>query len=332
MLKWIRKTGEKVKTPDSIDVEINDFGPSFRDGRAFHSLLHAIDEEALDPALAHRGSNKERLEAAFKIAEERFGIPQILDAEDIDVDKPDEKSVMMYVAEIIKVAESRLGTSTPNPDLTDAAIELDKLLTWTAGAEEALKKKHKLKKYTPKDFNDYKDFEKDLDEKSESFAKIAPKCDPEQVKLIADCFQHLDKSKTRWLDGFDKHLPKELRKVGDFLKRAEKGVRKIEESEDALREEFSENEPKDLESSIHSLDSRIKDHNETFENMSEMLELVKAAGRNGTLDQQQLDFIQGRLDKIESTSIYRLAWLEYFSPSLQNPPCVQKPSYSVRMP
>ena len=186
MLKWIRKTGEKVKTPNAIDVEINDFGPSFRDGRAFHSLLHAIDEEAVDPALAHRATNKERLEAAFKIAEERFGIPQILDAEDIDVDKPDEKSVMMYVAEIIKVAEARLGKSGKvKTDLTDAAIELDRLLTWTAGAEEALKKKHKLKKYTPKDFNDYKIFENDLDEKEESFQKIAPNCDPDQVKLIS---------------------------------------------------------------------------------------------------------------------------------------------------
>ncbi|CBY20016.1 unnamed protein product, partial [Oikopleura dioica] len=312
MLKWIRKTGEKVKTPNAIDVEINDFGPSFRDGRAFHSLLHAIDEEAVDPALAHRGTNKERLEAAFKIAEERFGIPQILDAEDIDVDKPDEKSVMMYVAEIIKVAEARLGKSGKvKTDLTDAAIELDRLLTWTAGAEEALKKKHKLKKYTPKDFNDYKIFENDLDEKEESFQKIAPNCDPDQVKLISACFENLEKSKTRWLDGFDKHLPKELRKVGDFLKKAEKEVRKIEESENALKEEFSENEPKNAESSIHSLDSKIKDHNETFENMSEMLELVKTAGRNGILDQKQLDFIQERLDKIESTSIYRLAWLEY---------------------
>ena len=312
MLKWIRKTGEKVKTPNAIDVEINDFGPSFRDGRAFHSLLHAIDEEAVDPALAHRATNKERLEAAFKIAEEKFGIPQILDAEDIDVDKPDEKSVMMYVAEIIKVAEARLGKSGKvKTDLTDAAIELDRLLTWTAGAEEALKKKHKLKKYTPKDFNDYKIFENDLDEKEESFQKIAPNCDRDQVKLISACFENLEKSKTRWLDGFDKHLPKELRKVGDFLKKAEKEVRKIEESENALKEEFSENEPKNAESSIHSLDSKIKDHNETFENMSEMLELVKTAGRNGILDQKQLDFIQERLDKIESTSIYRLAWLEY---------------------
>ena len=49
-------------------------------------------------------------------------------------------------AEIIKVAEARLGKSGKvKTDLTDAAIELDRLLIWTAGAEEALKKK-KLRK------------------------------------------------------------------------------------------------------------------------------------------------------------------------------------------
>ena len=86
------------------------------------------------------------VEEAFKIAEEKFGILQIFDAVDIDIDKPGEKSVMMYVAEIIKVAEAQIGKSGKvKTDLTDAAIELDRLLTWTAGAEEALKKK-KLRK------------------------------------------------------------------------------------------------------------------------------------------------------------------------------------------
>ena len=48
-------------------------------------------------------TNQQNLAQAFKIAEEVFGVPQILDPEDIDVERPDEKSVMMYVAEIIKV-------------------------------------------------------------------------------------------------------------------------------------------------------------------------------------------------------------------------------------
>ena len=54
-----------------------------------------------------KSTNIENLNRAFDLAEEHFSIPRFLDAVDIDVDKPDEKSIMMYVAEMIKVAESR---------------------------------------------------------------------------------------------------------------------------------------------------------------------------------------------------------------------------------
>ena len=57
----------------------------------------------MDPEKVMESTNQQNLAQAFKIAEEVFGVPQILDPEDIDVERPDEKSVMMYVAEIIKV-------------------------------------------------------------------------------------------------------------------------------------------------------------------------------------------------------------------------------------
>ena len=42
---------------------------------------------------------------------------------------------MMYVAEIIKVAEARSATSSTlaNPLLTETAMKLDDLLVWTKG-------------------------------------------------------------------------------------------------------------------------------------------------------------------------------------------------------
>lgn len=46
-------------------------------------------------------SNRQRLETAFDVAENKLGIARLLDSEDVDVDKPDEKSIMTYVAQFL---------------------------------------------------------------------------------------------------------------------------------------------------------------------------------------------------------------------------------------
>lgn len=58
-------------------------------------------------------TNKARLEAAFRIAERGLGIPSLLDAEDVDVDKPDEKSIMTYVASFLHKFPEPGITSVP---------------------------------------------------------------------------------------------------------------------------------------------------------------------------------------------------------------------------
>jgi len=129
---------------------------------------------------------------------------------------------MMYVAEIIKVAEARNESSSAlcDPLLTESAMKLDELLLWTNGAEEALKKKHKLRKYQPQDYKDYLTFEKDLKNRKEQFDELAKHSDPEQIKLIQKCFDTIEEAKGKWLDGLDQGLPKQLAKVGQFLKEA----------------------------------------------------------------------------------------------------------------
>ena len=115
--------------------------------KAFLNILHSIDPNLVNEQLVEKSSNLENLEMAFDIAEEHFQIPRFLDAADIDVEKPDEKSIMMYVAEIIKVAEARAEQSsavTGSSNISPEMAKLDNLLLWTSGAEEALKKKHKL--------------------------------------------------------------------------------------------------------------------------------------------------------------------------------------------
>lgn len=84
-----------------IGVEVKDFGASWRDGVAFLALIDAIKANLVNLAELKKTSNRQRLETAFDVAESKLGIAKLLDAEDVDVPKPDEKSIMTYVAQFL---------------------------------------------------------------------------------------------------------------------------------------------------------------------------------------------------------------------------------------
>lgn len=62
-------------------IEVKDFGPSWRDGVAFQSVVHAIRPDLVDMDVVRRRSNRENLEEAFALAEKELGIPRLLDPE-----------------------------------------------------------------------------------------------------------------------------------------------------------------------------------------------------------------------------------------------------------
>lgn len=80
---------------------MTDFGPSWRDGVAFLAIIDAIKANLINLAEMKRKTNRQRLEHAFDVAETALGIARLLDAEDVDVDKPDERSIMTYVAQFL---------------------------------------------------------------------------------------------------------------------------------------------------------------------------------------------------------------------------------------
>ncbi|KAK5883259.1 hypothetical protein CesoFtcFv8_019609 [Champsocephalus esox] len=89
----------KQATEGYPGLRCTNFSSSWSDGRMFNALLHRYRPDLIDMEVVSRQSNLENLEQAFEIAES-LGVTSLLDAEDVDVPSPDEKSVITYVSSI----------------------------------------------------------------------------------------------------------------------------------------------------------------------------------------------------------------------------------------
>ncbi|KAL7830363.1 hypothetical protein SRHO_G00314900 [Serrasalmus rhombeus] len=112
------------------------FSSSWSDGRMFNALLHRYRPDLIDMELVAQQTNRENLEQAFEIAES-LGVTRLLDAEDVDVPSPDEKSVITYVSSIYdafpKIPEGGEGIKAHEVDQQWAEYQsrFSSLLQWT---------------------------------------------------------------------------------------------------------------------------------------------------------------------------------------------------------
>ena len=77
---------------------IQNFSSSWQSGLGFNALIHSHRPDLINFNMLDKDDHIGNLRNAFDIAEKHLGIPKLLDAEDVDVSKPDEKSVITYVA------------------------------------------------------------------------------------------------------------------------------------------------------------------------------------------------------------------------------------------
>eukprot|EP00795_Rhopilema_esculentum_P013541 gene13541-4427_t len=93
LLLWCQR-----KTKGYTGVDIKNFTSSWRNGLAFNALIHKHRPDLLNFSKLQPQQHRSNLGTAFDIAEQKLGVAKILDPEDLDNPRLDEKSVMTYVS------------------------------------------------------------------------------------------------------------------------------------------------------------------------------------------------------------------------------------------
>uniref|UniRef100_A0A673HPT1 Spectrin beta chain n=1 Tax=Sinocyclocheilus rhinocerous TaxID=307959 RepID=A0A673HPT1_9TELE len=121
----------QMKTAGYPNVNVHNFTTSWRDGLAFNAIVHKHRSDLIDFDNLKRSNAHYNLQNAFNVAEKELGLTKLLDPEDVNVDQPDEKSIITYVAtyyhyfskmKALAVEGKRIGK------VLDYAIEADQLI------------------------------------------------------------------------------------------------------------------------------------------------------------------------------------------------------------
>ncbi|XP_033847002.1 LOW QUALITY PROTEIN: dystrophin [Periophthalmus magnuspinnatus] len=124
LLSWVRQC-----TRSYPEVNVLNFTTSWSDGLAFNAILHHFRPNAFSWDHVTRMSPMERLDNAFTVAKNQLNIENLLDPEDVAVQLPDKKSIIMYVTSLFAVL--------PKDVTMDAIREVETLPRKHKGEAEA---------------------------------------------------------------------------------------------------------------------------------------------------------------------------------------------------
>uniref|UniRef100_A0A8B9BQI1 Spectrin repeat containing nuclear envelope protein 1 n=1 Tax=Anser brachyrhynchus TaxID=132585 RepID=A0A8B9BQI1_9AVES len=304
LLKWIQYTAAK-----QVGIEIKDFGQSWRSGVAFHSVIHAIRPDLVDMDKVKGRSNRENLEEAFTLAETELGIPRLLDPEDVNVDKPDEKSIMTYVAQFLKYYPDHHTVTDVQENDKEDRLMLRDLKVWAEQFERDLARAQVAETSLQEKYQSFKHFRVQYELKRKPI-ELATQSLRKDGKLLLDqaiVKQAWDRVSSRlfdWHIQLDKSLPAPLGTIGAWLYRAEVALRE-EVSIQQAHEETANIIHRKLEQ-LKDLLKNIEGHKKTFH------EIHRARSVNGVpVPPDQLEDMADRFNFVVSSSELHLLKMEF---------------------
>ncbi|GAB0095245.1 nesprin-1 [Sergentomyia squamirostris] len=222
LLQWVTNA-----LPRDSGIEVKDFGASWRDGIAFLALIDSIKTNLVNIAEMRKETNRTRLNTAFDVAEAKLGIARILDAEDVDVEKPDEKSIMTYVAQFLhKYPEPRKQSAGHETTIQQEYNDFMRWLQERTDTFEHLIQEDRLSK----NFSDYMSAEGENKSRQASYNKFLTLTSSKKNilgvahganELIQSLWQKLERQMLYWLWSLDLRLPGNFRVVAKWLCDAE---------------------------------------------------------------------------------------------------------------
>ncbi|XP_042359998.1 LOW QUALITY PROTEIN: nesprin-1-like [Plectropomus leopardus] len=305
LLMWVRDQCQKV----GCSVSMRNFKSSWRSGEAFLAILCSLRPQLADLSLVQSRSNQENLEEAFHLAERELHIPRLLEPQDIDVEDPDEKSIMTYVAQFLQYSNDM-----PAPDdhlqvspseraaevtcwLQQAYQELSE--AWTAAEQSSFAEKYNVFQNLSGSFTEQRRPVMTL------LASIrrCPELSQEQCALRT-AWDRLEQELQRCKTDLDSGLPPPLDSVVVWLQRAEAALTeeggRVKDHADAAKEARAQQDTQKTLMTEMSYNIKILD---TYLNTDNSGNII--------VPLEKFDEIKRRLTNIRVTAKYQGIKLDY---------------------
>ncbi|KAL7388816.1 hypothetical protein ABVT39_021245 [Epinephelus coioides] len=305
LLMWVRDQCKKV----GCSVSVKNFKSSWRSGEAFLAILCSLRPQLADLSLVQSRSNEENLEEAFHLAERELHIPRLLEPQDVDVEDPDEKSIMTYVAQFLQYSNDM-----PAPDdhlqvsPSERALEVTCWLqqtfeelseAWTATEKSNFAEKYHVFQNVAGSFTEQRRPVMTL----LAAIRRCPELSQEQCALRTAWDRLEEKLQTCKAD-LDSSLPPPLNSVVTWLQHAEAALTeeggRVGDHADAAKEARAQ---QDVQKSLMREMSHHVKILDTFLNMDD--------SGNEVVPPEKFDEIKRRLTNIRVTAKYQGIKLEY---------------------